>query len=177
MTDDVYVEVGGKSHRELLERFGCCKPHVQIPGKRRNQCLEPWSHKIETYIHRDVLPQASVRRRTHDYRLLLLFDGLQLVAVAGHEQVEPAQMTTRYIDFLAVRTDMRGRKLSNGQRCSDAAMGVVLNDINERTPLVTVVTSDVHRQNSASIGFLTRAGALIGPDAVNDLRPVVLLRL
>jgi hypothetical protein len=176
LTSDVHVQVGGKHFRDVLQGFTCCAPHLPVPGRRKDRCVEPWSHMIQTYIHRDAVAQSGVRRLTTDYRLLLLFDGDELVAVGGHERVAPAGMITRYIDFMAVRTDMRGQTLSDGRRCSDAAWSMILDDVAERDPLVTLVTSDVDHRNLASIGFLTRTGALIGTEIVADLRPVVLLR-
>ncbi len=177
MSDGIRVEVGNKrQHRAALQGFTCCAPHVPPVGRRgRPECREPWSHKLQTDIRTDLLTRAGAHRLSHDYRLLLLFDGEALVAVAGHEQIQPAQVESRYIDLIAVRTDMRGRELSNGQRCSKAALQMVLEDVAGRTPLVKVLQSDVDPRNTASIRYLTGTGALIGPDVVRGLRPVVWL--
>ncbi|WP_448642786.1 hypothetical protein [Geodermatophilus sp. URMC 63] len=175
MIDGIRVEVGNKRHRAVLEGFTCCAPHVPVAGLRGLRCQEPWAHGLQTDIRRDLLPRAGAHRLSHDYRLLLLFDGDALVAVAGHEQLSPAQMTTRYIDLVAVHTDLRGQRLSNGKRCSETALQMVLDDIIARTPLVKVIQSDVDHRNIASIRYLTRTGALIGTEVVNGLRPVVRL--
>jgi hypothetical protein len=175
LTSDVHVVAGAKRHKSLLQGFRCCPRHLPIAGSRKTNCLEPWAHDIQTDIHTEVLPRLGMRQRTTDYRLLLLMDGDQLVAVAGHELVPDAQMQSRYIDFIAVHDDMRGKQLSDGRRCSDAALSMVLGDIAARTPLATMATSSVHHENAPSIRFLVRSNALIGIEVVENHRPVVLM--
>jgi hypothetical protein len=175
VSSGVHVVLAAREHRDDLERFPCCSDRV-VYGKRRPQCTEKWSHQVQSYVRARVLKTTSgAAARAADHRLLLVYDGEVLVGVGAHLRVLPVPddvAASREIDIVAVRTEMRARQLSDGSRCSDTVLGVVLEDAARREPELTHVRAQIHRLNAPSLGLVRRHGALIA-DAAHELHTVL----
>lgn len=96
------------------------------------------------------------------------------MAVGAHERMPSTSLPSRSIEFLAVRHDLRRKDLSNGRRCVDVLLDVVIEDAVGRDPLLTHFEARIDQRNLASLGFMTRRGAQISQTVVSGCHPVVL---
>jgi hypothetical protein len=172
--NDVYAELGNGDHEEVLKAFTCCLPHPVLGGRPR--CPEQWSHTVQKHIHQDAIRRSRIAAdEPWGHRLLLLWDGDQLVGIGAHERVQPAgPLPMRAIEFLAVRTDMRGKVLSNGTRCADALLDTVISDAQVEDPLMSQMVATIDARNKRSIGFMTRRGATVADAQAYGCRAVLL---
>lgn len=169
----IHAELGNASHDEELRDFVCCLPHPRYGGRPR--CPEEWSHKVQKHIQNSAIARSRVAGgEPLDNRLLLLWDGGQLVGVAAHERVESQALPRRSIEFLAVRTQMRKTLLSDGRRCSDALLDLVIEDAKERDTLLTELVAVVDHRNRRSLQFMQRRDAQVGSAVIEGCRPVLL---
>lgn len=167
----VQAEAGTRFHRDLLWTFQCCAPHERPVDSRRPICLEPWSHEVQTHVREDALARSNIGRGAEvDHRLLLLFDDQSLVAVGAHER----SRLGRTIEFLAVQSSMRGANLSDGRRCADVALQMLLDDALQRDGGPLEVAGKVDLRNLRSLGFLRRRGFMVSEAVLGGCHPVLL---
>lgn len=173
MTDLVSSRLAGRGDRAVLEALKTCR-HEKPFGQRREVCLEPWSHEVQSYIRTDSLGTFLGRRDTDDHRLLLLFDGPRLVGAACHERVPDAPEPARYVGALAVDVAVRGLRLSNDRSAASCLMDTLLNDIRTTPDRPAVALADVHGDNEAALRLLRHRQFNVGSTAANGYRPAAL---
>jgi hypothetical protein len=106
-----------KGDRSILERFRC----ADEGGPDYEQLVQRYV-RVQAISHMGA--PDGIRS---DHRLLLVFDGGDLVATGCHRLgPEPDQ---RHFVYAAVEKNRQGRLLSNGVRASDVLWSVVANDI------------------------------------------------
>jgi ribosomal protein S18 acetylase RimI-like enzyme len=155
---------GTKDHRAKLESFDCCpgcqSDVVRHPGDRR-RCVTEWAHELQTYFRAKAIKATNSRARTHDQRLILLWDRDELVGAGAHysEKASDTEFERR-IDAYATALHVHGRKLSTGEYASRALLRALVNDITSRhSPRdFVILTALVHPDNEASRKCLRRYG-------------------
>lgn len=135
-----------KSDRQLLESFQCAADDGPA-----------FEREVQSWIRRDAITESN-RGFKVDQRLLLVFDGAELVAVGCHARWANGQGEVgRLLVVGAVRRDMQGKDLSDGDAASNALMDVMMNDIADRDdPLPPWVAAKVNKANVRSLKLCDR---------------------
>lgn len=148
----------------LLKGFTCCR-HLPAYGTKRSICTRPYAHSIQTYVRLEALGQQQAYAHL-DYRLMLLFDGPDLVGIAAHENCRVSEgRAARFVECIAVASDVQGKALSDGVAASRALTSRLLMDIRGCSPVPQVVVSEVHQDNVRSQGLLRRLGCTFATSA------------
>jgi hypothetical protein len=120
LSGTVSWRLGQKKDRPLLERF-CCTSENGPDYERR----------VQRYFRVQAIPHVGAADSIRsDHRLLLLFDGEELVATACHRRSRTPNQ--RLFAYAAVELSRQGNVLTNGERASMVLWGVVANDILDR---------------------------------------------
>ena len=111
--------------------------------------------------------------RASDARVILLFDGAELVGVGGHHLANENGVRYRYLRGYAIALHMRGKVLSDGIKSSDALMNILLSDARGQSGELPVL-AHVHQDNSRCLSFMKRRQCIVSPEVEDDLLLVLL---
>lgn len=147
--------------RALLQSFTCAPPRVG----RRDRPVEPegWSRTVQTYLRHDAL--TDLGRGRPQQRLLLLFDGDNLVGVVAHYLPDPSCPSVRQLICIAVGLQWRGRSLGDGVPAVTwlaRAVSLDLQSLGVEAPCRLVGFID--EGNVRSVGLARRLGARLLPE-------------
>jgi hypothetical protein len=138
-----------KDDRAALEHFRCTE------GGQPE-----YEREVQTWIRRDAIRDTNRSATKWDQRLLLVYDGDDLIAVGCHSRWGNIDgQPSRLWLVGAVALEYQGKRLSTGQRASEALVEVVVNDILDRDdPPPAWLAGKVHKDNVRSLGLCDRIG-------------------
>lgn len=145
--------------RPLLDAFCCCSERRQA-GRSRPIPPPDWCAEVQKWLRRDGTAFVGGPPE-EDPRLLLLFEGDELIAVASHWWQEEAE--SRVLNALAVALDRQGSRLPNGNSVSDQMLLLTLADIGARPRTPKFIVGRVDPANVRSQQLVRRFGFELKP--------------
>ncbi len=154
----VYWRHGTSDDKLLLETFACAKPNVR-QGSNRRVPPEPWATQVQRHIRQEAIRELNTRSRTHDQRIVLVFDEDLLAAIFIHEDAQELDIAARILVCGAVALRLRGKNLSNGRSALEQGLICLLEDVRQIHPEGAVTGLGwVHPRNERCLGALRRLG-------------------